>query len=36
MIPLSVEFRLTTSAAEINSSPPGKNAMSCTWLKNAE
>ena len=36
MIPLSVEFRRTTSAAEINSSPPGRNAMSCTWPKNAE
>lgn len=36
MIPLSVEFLLITSAAEINSSPPGRNAMSCTWPKNAE
>ena len=36
MIPLSVEFLLTTSAAETNSSPPGRNAMSCTWPKRAE
>ena len=36
MIPLSVEFLLITSAAEINSSPPGRNAMSCTWPKKAE
>ena len=27
MIPLSVEFRRTTSAAEINSSPPGRNVL---------
>ena len=36
MIPLSVEFLLTTSAAETNSSPPGRNTMSCTWPKRAE
>ena len=36
MIPLSVEFRLTTSAAETNSSAPGRNAISCTWPNRAE
>jgi len=36
LIPLSVEFRWINSAADIKSSPPGRNAMSCTWPKYAE
>ena len=36
MIPLSVEFCLTTSATETNSSAYGRNVISCTGPNRAE